>query len=138
MDNINFHKINNITYVERVVQISDYDYIFYIDLNQTSDNIKELISKHQPEFTNIIKINTKATNKYKVLDNNNYNLLMFSEIIFSNKLIKIELVFTEKYLNFYIKDLIVYNKKENTNKRKNNYKSYNTNKNHIIRKIIKL
>lgn len=138
MDNINFHKINNITYVERVVQISDYDYIFYIDLNQTSDNIKELISKHQPEFTNIIKINTKAGNKYKVLDNNNYNLLMFSEIIFSNKLIKIELVFTEKYLNFYIKDLIVYNKKENTNKRKNNYKSYNTNKNHIIRKIIKL
>lgn len=138
MDNINFAKINNLTYVERIVQLSEFDYILYIDLNRTSDNIKELIIKYQPEFNNLIKINIKCTNKYKILDsNNNFNLTMFKDIKLCNKLIKIELVFSEKYLNFYIKDMIVYDKKEDI-KNYNNIKKYNTNKNVIIRKIIKI
>jgi hypothetical protein len=138
MDNINFSKVDNLTYVDRIVQISTFDYILYIDLNKTSDNIKKLIIKYQPEFSNIIKININNTNKYKIIDsNNNFKISMFKDIQLYNKLIKIELVFAEKYLNFYIKDMIVYDKKEeNKNYNKNN--KFNTNKNVIIRKIVKI
>jgi len=138
MDNINFSKINNLTYVERVVQISDYDYILYINLNKTSDNIKELILKYQPEFSNLIKININNTKSYKIINNNTFKLSLFSNIQLSNKLIKIDLVFSEKYLNFYIKDLIVYDKEEDNKKNIKNHKKFNTNKNIIIRKIVKI
>ena len=137
MDNINFNKTDNLITVNSIIGISDYDYILYINLDRTSDNIKELIRKHQPEFANAIKINVKITNKYKILDNNNnFKLEEFHKINFSGKLIKVKLEFSEKYLNFYIQELTIMpepNKQIITNNKK-----YNINKNKIIRNIVKL
>ena len=139
MDKLNFDKINNLTYVQRIVQISDYDYILYIDLNRTSQNIKELINKYQSEFTNLIKINIKCTNKYKIIDdNNNYKIKMFKEINLTNKLIKINLEYSEKYLNFYIKDLIIYKQQEQKKDNIHKHNKTNANKNYIVNKIINL
>ena len=136
MDYINFNKTDNLVTVNSIVSISDFDYVLYIDLEHTSDNIKELIKKYQPEFVNVIKINVKITNKYKILDSNgNFKLEEFHKINFSHKLIKIKLEFSEKYLNFYIRELTVMPDKNITN---NNTPKYNVNKNKIIRKIVKL
>jgi hypothetical protein len=133
MDNINFNIIDNLTYVERVIKLSDFDFVLYIDLTKTSKNIKDLLNKYQPEFSNFIKINSQGGNKYKIIDdNNNFRYKSFININMCNKLIKIELIFSEKYLNFYIKNLIVYDKKEVVSNRK-----FNVSKKVIVKKLIK-
>ena len=134
MDNINFNIIDNLTYVERVIKLSDFDFVLYIDLTKTSKNIKDLLNQYQPEFSNLIKINSQGGNKYKIIDdNNNFKYESFININMCNKLIKIELIFSEKYLNFYIKNLIVYDKKEVVSNRK-----FNVSKKVIVKKLIKL
>lgn len=130
MDNIN--NINNITFVKKVIKTDYYNYVLEIDITNTSNNIKDFLLRYQSGLNNLIKLNIKPNYKYKIIDdNNNFKYELLKNINFNNKLIKINLEFLEKYSNFYIKELIVFDKKEDIK----NKSKYNINKTIIVRKI---
>jgi len=139
-NNIDYTITNNITFVNKIINIDTFNYILEIDTNYTSLNLKTFLLAYKTDSINSIKINIKPDYKYKIIDNNNnYKYEYFKNISLNNKLIKIILEYSNKYNNFYIKELIVFDTENKNNKLNCNInKKYNINKNTLISKIINI
>lgn len=130
MDNI-----NDIIFVTKVISLDNYNYIFHIDITKTSANILDILRQYNSDNINIIKLNINQYFKYYVIDKNSNKIVkLFKDINFENRYILIKIKFNEKYNNFNIVNLTVF---DNFNKNimiKN--KKYNTSSKKIVDKII--
>jgi len=126
---------NDIIYVTKLVSLDNYNYIFHIDIDKTSNNVLDILRQYNNDNINIIKINTNQYFKYYVIDKNSNKIVkLFKDIIFENRYILIKLKFNEKYNNFNIVNLTVY---DNFNKDiVIKSKKYNTSSKKIVDKII--
>ena len=94
---------DNITYCTNLIKNDNYNWILYIDLDKTSDNIKNTLKD------NIIKLNINYKFKYTVIDKfGNKKLEYFSNINLINKYLYLNIIYDETYSNYKISKLVVY------------------------------
>ena len=94
---------DNITYCTNLIKNDNYNWVLYIDLDKTSDNIKNTLKD------NIIKLNINYKFKYIVIDKfGNKKLEYFSNINLINKYLYLNIVYDETYSNYKISKLVVY------------------------------
>jgi len=132
--------MENIIFCTNVVKINNYEWIIYIDLDKTSDNIKDIIKQNNQIFkiTNIIKVNINYKFKYNVIDKfGNKKLEYFNNINLINKYAYIDISYNNDYSNYKINKLEVYDNYNNSSNYKNYKQSYNKSKSSIIKSIIK-